>query len=86
MGLFREEPDPKWVEAQLTLVRWHLDAMLSANADLRRDHWHRAATLFNEIEVALDGVELSPTLRAQLERELATLKARISALGPTAFE
>ena len=69
------------LEAQLTVVRWHLDALRCNAADANRGHLESARRAYRQTTEMLPRVSLSGTRRVNLLAQLAQLGERLAQVG-----
>jgi hypothetical protein len=69
--------DTVWFEAQLSLIRWHLDAAISASLEKARVHFQQAQEVHARTCSSLLAANLSEEIRKRLEHECSELKARL---------
>lgn len=73
--------DFAWIQTQLTVTRWHLDAAGSAAAEAVRHHVEQAQSVFGVTVGRLAVLQLSTEERDSIERELSEVRARLEAAG-----
>lgn len=69
--------DLKWIQTQLTLARWYLDAASSAAAEAMRNNLRHAQSMYDVAMRALSQLDVDEDQRASIERELSELRARL---------
>jgi hypothetical protein len=69
------------LKAQLTVVRWHLDAAASGRGDNRRRHLDGASLTYQGALELFAQLALAGEERAAITRELAQLKQQLQAAG-----
>jgi hypothetical protein len=69
------------LRAQLTVVRWHLDAAALGNGDKKRRHLDGASLTYQGALEFFAQITLSATERADITRELEDLRQRLRAAG-----
>lgn len=70
------------LQAQLTVVRWHLDAATTlANGDKKRRHLDSAALTYQGALELLAQLALSDVEKATVTQQLAELKERLRSAG-----
>jgi hypothetical protein len=69
------------LKAQLTVVRWHLDAAALGNGDKRRRHLDSASLTYQGAVELLAQIALSDEDKAAITKQLAELKDRLLAVG-----
>lgn len=70
------------IETQLTVARWHLDAMARASADGKGKHLEQVTLLCEAVEQSMRNSEFPPVLRTEIDRRLAVLRARLNPPPP----
>ena len=70
------ERDIAYIQRQLILARWHLDAAIGAS-DSAGDHIKRARLAYGSVLEAVAQVDLTPGQREQLEAELVSVRTRL---------
>jgi len=73
--------DLTWIQTQLTLVRWYLDAAGSAVAEAVRHHVQQAQNMYDVTVQTLAVLDLNVEERKSIERELSDVAARLQAAG-----
>jgi hypothetical protein len=71
--------DITWIQTQLTMARWYLDAAVTATAESVREHVQRARQSYEGVLQSFSQLDLDGEQREQLEREVSALKARVEA-------
>jgi hypothetical protein len=71
--------DITWIQTQLTMARWYLDAAVSAGAESVRQHVERARQTYEGIRRALTHLDMNIEDRKQIEKALLALGERIAA-------
>lgn len=69
------------LKAQLTVVRWHLDAAAQGGGDKRRRHLDSASLTYQGAMELLAQVALSDEDKVAITRQLAELKDRLVSAG-----
>ena len=69
------------LKAQLTVVRWHLDAATVANGDKKRRHLDSASLTYQGAMELLAQLALPDVEHAAISQQLAELRERLSAAG-----
>ncbi|MGH8289855.1 MAG: hypothetical protein ACREV7_12655 [Steroidobacteraceae bacterium] len=69
------------LKAQLTVVRWHLDAAALGNGEKKRRHLDGASLTYQGALELLAQLTLADDERAALVNELEQLKERLRAVG-----
>ena len=69
------------LKAQVTVVRWHLDAAALGNGDNKRRHLDSASLTYQGAVELLAQLPLSDADDAEIRRQLAELKDRLRATG-----
>lgn len=69
------------LKAQLTVVRWHLDAATLGNGDTKRRHLDSASLTYQGAMELLAQLALPDDEHAAVTRQLAELKERLRAVG-----
>lgn len=73
------DKDIKWFELQLTIVRWRLDAVMSAPMEEARIHIQQAQELHAKICASLVHAKFDEPVQERLERECSELGIRLNA-------
>lgn len=73
--------DLTWIQGQLTLARWHLDAAANSAADAVRHQMQKARDVYEKTRISLSRAELNDEQRASIERELAAVRVRLETNG-----
>lgn len=68
--------DFRWIQTQLTLARWYLDAAAYAVAGTVHHHVHQAQRTYELTVQSLSQLSLDEPQRSCIERELAALRVR----------
>lgn len=68
-----------WIQTQLTVARWHLDATTSMPAEKVRSHLERARQTCENIARALSQLSLTEPERDEIEQSLSSLRSRMAA-------
>lgn len=68
--------DFTWIQTQLTLTRWYLDAAASAAAEAVHHHLEQAHSIYEITARSLAHLSLDEHERSFVERELAVLRVR----------
>jgi len=69
------------LKAQLTVVRWHLDAAALENGQKRGRHLDSASLTYHGALELLTQLPLAEEERAEITAELARLRERLAAVG-----
>lgn len=69
--------DLTWIQTQLTLTRWYLDAAASAAAGAVRHHLQQAQNVYDVTVCSLSQFHLDEGQRASIEQALSDLQARL---------
>lgn len=69
------------LKAQITVVRWHLDAATLDNGDKKRRHLDGAALTYQGALELLAQLALPDEERSAITKQLADLKQRLRAAG-----
>jgi hypothetical protein len=69
------------LKAQVTVVRWHLDAANLGNGDKKRRHLDSASLTYQGALELLSQLALADEDRAAIQKQLAELKERLRAAG-----
>lgn len=69
------------LKAQVTVVRWHLDAAALGNGDNRRRHLDSASLTYQGAVELLAQLPLSDTDHAAIKRQLVELKEHLRDAG-----
>lgn len=69
------------LKAQVTVIRWHLDAATLGNGEKKRRHLDGATLTYQGAMELLAQLELSREDRADINKQLADLKERLRAAG-----
>jgi transposase len=69
------------LKAQVTVVRWHLDAATLGNGDKRRRHLDSATLTYQGAKELLAQLALSDADEAEMTQQLAELAERLRAAG-----
>jgi hypothetical protein len=75
------DDDIAWLQTQLTVARWHLDAALSAPIEIARRNIDRARQAYDGAHDALRELNLTVERRDIIARELASIRERLQAAG-----
>lgn len=76
--------DFDWIETQLTLARWYLDAAANAAAEAAYHHLQQARNVYEVTVRSLSQLNLDGQQRGRVERELALLRVRLGATSVAA--
>ena len=71
------------LKAQVTVIRWHLDAATLVNGDKKRRHLDGAGITYQGAVELLARLALPPQEHAAIAKQLAELKDRLRAAGET---
>jgi hypothetical protein len=74
--------DITWIQTQLTMGRWYLDAAASASAEFARNYLERARRTYEGILQSLSQLDLSSEERELIGKAVSTLGERIAATEP----
>lgn len=69
------------LKAQVTVVRWHLDAAASEDSEKKRRHLDSASLTYQGAMELLAQLALGDTDRDVITRQLAELRERLTAAG-----
>ena len=69
------------LKAQVTVIRWHLDAATLVNGDKRRRHLDGASITYQGAVELLAQLALPASEHAAIEKQLAELKESLRAVG-----
>lgn len=69
------------LKAQVTVVRWHLDAAMLGNGDNRRRHLDSASLTYQGAVALLAQLALSDADHAAIKKQLAELSERLREAG-----
>ena len=69
------------LKAQVTVVRWHLDAAALGNGDTKRRHLDSASLTYQGAAELLAQLPLSDEEHGAIKKQLAELKERLRAAG-----
>jgi hypothetical protein len=72
---------PEYLKAQITVVRWHLDAAAIGDGDKKRRHLDSAVLTYQGALELLSQLTLSEEEHATIVQQLADLKERLRAAG-----
>jgi hypothetical protein len=75
------DDDIVWLQTQLTVARWHLDASLAGSIELARRNIERARQAYDGALEALRDLQLTAELHQALSSELASIRDRLQAAG-----
>lgn len=75
------DEDIAWLQTQLTVARWHLDAAIAAPIEVARRNIERARQAYDGAREALRDLSLSAERREALARDLASVRERLQAAG-----
>jgi hypothetical protein len=71
--------DITWIQTQLTLIRWYLDAATRASAEAVRQKIQQAREVYEAAARALSQMDLSEDQRESIDREMSVLRCRLDA-------
>lgn len=74
-----QDLDVSWIQTQLTVARWHLDATTSMSAENVRSNLERARQTCENILRLLPHSDLTEAQREEIERALSSLRSRMAA-------
>ena len=69
------------LKAQVTVIRWHLDAATLVNGDKKRRHLDGAGITYQGAVELLAQLALPPQEHAAIEKQLADLRESLRAVG-----
>ncbi len=75
------DDDIAWLQTQLTVAQWHLDAAVTAPIEAARRNIDKARQAYDSAREAFQELNLSAERRETLARELASLCERLRAAG-----
>jgi hypothetical protein len=75
------DDDIAWLQTQLTMARWHLDAALAAPIELARRNIERARQAYDGAREALENLDVTAERRELIARELVSIRERLQAAG-----
>ena len=81
-----QQHDITWVQTQLTVARWHLDAALSTTAEAAQRNLQRSCRICESTTNALSHLDVPAKQREEFERELAAIRSRVETLRESSFE
>jgi hypothetical protein len=73
----QKDCDLTWIQSQLTLARWYLDAAASSAAGAVRHQLKKATDVYDRVKVSLSNMELNDEQRESVERELSAVRVRL---------
>ncbi len=73
--------DISWIQNQLTLAHWHLDAAVSSDAEGVRRNSKRAKHIYDNVLLAVSQLDLLGSLREEVVRSVALLRIRLEHAG-----
>ncbi|HEX5462219.1 MAG TPA: hypothetical protein VFX20_19795 [Steroidobacteraceae bacterium] len=71
------------LKAQVTVIRWHLDAATLGDGDKKRRHLDGASITYQGAVELLGQLALPPEEHAAIAKQLAELRERLRAAGQT---
>lgn len=80
-----QQHDVTWIQTQLTVARWHLDAALSASTEAAHHNAQRSCHVCESAMNALSHLSVPAEQREEFERELAAIRSRLEALRESSF-
>lgn len=75
------DDDVAWLQTQLTVAKWHLDAALTAPIELARRNIDRARQAYESAREALREIGLTGERYQSLSHELTHIRERLQAAG-----
>lgn len=75
------EEDIRWLQTQLTVARWHLDAAIAAPIEMARRNIDRARQAYEGAREALRELGLTGERQQALSQELDSIRERLQAAG-----
>ena len=75
-----QQYDITWVQTQLTLARWHLDAASSSTTGALQRNLQRSWEVCERALRGLSMMDVPAEQRETIERELGALRSRLQAL------
>jgi len=75
------DDDIKWLQMQLTVARWHLDAAMAAPIEIARRNIDRARQAYDGAREALRELGLTGEREQALAQELKHVRERLQAAG-----
>lgn len=75
------DDDIAWLQTQMTMARWHLDAALAAPTEVARRSIDRARRAYDGAREALADLDVAAERRETIVRELAGIRERLEAAG-----
>lgn len=81
-----QQHDIIWVQTQLTVARWHLDAALSTTAEAAQHNLQRCCHVCESTMNAISHGEVPAEQREEFERELAAIRSRLETLRESSYE
>ncbi len=75
------DDDIKWLQTQLTMARWHLDAAIAAPIEIARRNIDRARQAYDGAREALRELGLTGEPYQELSQELRGIRERLLAAG-----
>jgi hypothetical protein len=75
-----QQRDITWVQTQLTVARWHLDAALSATTEASQRNLERSCHVCESIVNVLSHLQVPAGQRQEFEGQLAAIRYRIETL------
>lgn len=81
-----QQHDIIWVQTQLTVARWHLDAALSSTAEAALHNLQRSCHVCESTMNALSHLDVPSERREEFEQELAAIRSRLQTLREASFE
>ena len=75
------DDDIKWLQMQLTVARWHLDAAMAAPIEIARRNIDRARQAYDGAREALRDLGLTGERQQTLAQELKGIRERLQAAG-----
>jgi hypothetical protein len=75
------DDDIKWLQLQLSVARWHLDAAMAAPIEMARRNIDRARQAYDGAREALRELGLTGERQQALSQELKRIRERLQAAG-----
>lgn len=75
------DDDIKWLQTQLTVARWHLDAAIAAPIGMARRNIDRARQAYETACEALKELGLTGERHQAFSQELRSIRERLQAAG-----
>jgi hypothetical protein len=71
------ERDIGYIQRQLILARWHLDAAIGATSDSAFAHLTRARLAYASVLEAIADIELAAEHREEIDTQLVAVRSRL---------